>query len=196
MFRCRPPGFHTTIREPKRAHFMAPASKHQNSTRRPPRERRKNEISCGRGKKERNFGRSRGRAVRRRGGPGERPKNLEHTHHTHKQGTTNRHHQQAPTGNNKQEQTTKTMTTTTENLAKKLTLKLAKGGLAKCGHENKLAKFGFKRLRPFIGRRMVGVAAAFGQTCFGNPHLAALAKTTFGQHHIWPKNPNLAILFS
>ena len=63
----------------------------------------------------------------------ERPENLEHTHHTHKQtSTTNKHHQQATTSNNKQQQpettttttttktkTTKTMTTTTaENLVK------------------------------------------------------------------------------
>ena len=71
-----PPGFHTTTREPKRAHLSAPV-----------RER----------KKERNFGRSRGRAVRRRGVRGE-AKNLEHTHHTHKQ--------QPPTSTNKQQQAT------------------------------------------------------------------------------------------
>ena len=35
---------------------------HQNSTRRPPEREEKNEFSGGRGKKERNFGRSRGRA--------------------------------------------------------------------------------------------------------------------------------------
>ena len=99
---------------------------HQNSTRRPPRERRKKEISGGREKKkERNFVRSRGRAVRGRG-----PKIL-NTPTTHTQTTTtNKHHQQAPTGNNQeqqqaptgnnQEQQQQPGTTTTENLAKTL----------------------------------------------------------------------------
>ena len=53
------------------------------------------------------------------GGPGERPKNREHTHHTHTQTTTtNRHHQQAPTGTNRHQQapgTNKQQQATTRN---------------------------------------------------------------------------------
>ena len=65
--------------------------------RRPPTERRKKEIS------ERNFGRSWGGVDRWRGGPTEggpreKLKNLEHTHHTH----TNNNHQQAPPTGTKQ----------------------------------------------------------------------------------------------
>ena len=139
-----PPGFHTTTREPKRAHLSVPVFKNTTKIQREdPRERRNNEISGGREKKERNFGRPRGRAVRRRRVRGRGPKIL-NTPATHTQtsttnrhhqqapptGTTNRHHQQAPpTGTNRQQattsnkpgQTTKTMTTTTtENLAKTL----------------------------------------------------------------------------
>ena len=61
-------------------HLRVPAFKnHQNSTRRPPRERRKNEISGGGEKKKSEIlgGPAEG-AVQRRG-----PKNLEDTHHTH-----------------------------------------------------------------------------------------------------------------
>ena len=48
----KPPGLHTTAREPKRAHLNAPAFKHhQNSTRRPLREGRKKENCGGRRKK-------------------------------------------------------------------------------------------------------------------------------------------------
>ena len=96
---------------------------------RTPRERKKNE-NCG-GRREKKSEILGGPAE---GGPGEKPKNLEHTHHTHKQqpptGTTNRHHQQAPTGTNRhqqaptgtnnQEQQQPGSTTTTENLAKTL----------------------------------------------------------------------------
>ena len=75
---------------------------HQNSTRRPPREGRKEgNFRWERVKKERNFGRSKGRAFRRRGVRGREP---EHTHHTQTTGT-NRH-QQAPTGNNRHQQAT------------------------------------------------------------------------------------------
>ena len=57
--KCKPPGFHTTAREPKRAFEGAGLQKHhQNSTRRHRREGRKS-GNCGeRGKKARNFGRS------------------------------------------------------------------------------------------------------------------------------------------
>ena len=142
----------------KRAHLRVPAlqtpPKFNEKT---PRETRKNEISGGREKKKREI-----LGGPAEGGPGERPKNLEHTHHTHKQQQqqpgTNKHqqapsdtnrHQQVPTGNNRKQQETtgntqeqpRTTTTTTENLAK--TLKhpnwpnavLAKCGLAKCGHD-------------------------------------------------------------
>ena len=68
-----PPGFHTTAREPKRAHLSVPAlqtpPKFNEKT---PREGRKERIlRREREKKERNFGRSRGRAVQGKGGPGE-----------------------------------------------------------------------------------------------------------------------------
>ena len=58
----KPPGFHTTAREPERAHFKGPGlhKKHQNSTRRLPRERKRTKMRAGEGKKERNFGRSGG----------------------------------------------------------------------------------------------------------------------------------------
>ena len=68
-----PPGFHTTAREPKRAHLRAPALQkpHQNSTKGPPRERRKNENCGGEGKKSAKFWAVRRRGPRR-GGPGKR----------------------------------------------------------------------------------------------------------------------------
>ena len=48
----KPPGFHTTAREPKRAHFRAPAFKHhQNSTRRHPERQKKSEMVAGERKK-------------------------------------------------------------------------------------------------------------------------------------------------
>ena len=53
---CPPPGFHTTTREPKRAHLRVPVFKHhQNSTEGPPEREEKNEISGGRGKKRAKF---------------------------------------------------------------------------------------------------------------------------------------------
>ena len=60
-------GSHTT-REPKRAQLRVPAKTPTKFNERTPREGRMNEISGGEKKKERNFGRSRGRAVRQRGG--------------------------------------------------------------------------------------------------------------------------------
>ena len=51
-----PPGFHTTAREPKRAHLRSWSSKHhQNSTRRPPEREEKNEFCGGRGEKSAKF---------------------------------------------------------------------------------------------------------------------------------------------
>ena len=60
----KPPGFHTTTRGPKRAHFSFPGFK--NTTKfheKTPERREKNEMVTGEGKKKRNFGR---RGVRRR----------------------------------------------------------------------------------------------------------------------------------
>ena len=75
-------GFHTTTQEPKRAQLRVPAFKNTTKiAREDPEREEKNEFCGGRGKKERNFGRSRGRAVlgwavrgrvvRRKIGPGE-----------------------------------------------------------------------------------------------------------------------------
>ena len=63
-----PPGFHTTARETKRAHFRAPALQkhHQNSTRRHPERHKKSEFCGGRGEKKPKFW-----AVRQRVGPAE-----------------------------------------------------------------------------------------------------------------------------
>ena len=101
----------------KRAHLRVPAlqtpPKFNEKT---PRERRKNEISGGREKKSAKFWAVQGKGGPAEGGPGERTKNLEHTHHTHKQQqqqqpsttqappSTTKHHQQAPTGTNKHQQ--------------------------------------------------------------------------------------------
>ena len=98
----KPSGFHTTAREPKRAHFMAPSFKNttkiqredtQRDTKRAKRWREREE-------KERNFGRSRRRAVqeglsgggrsgggrsaggRSRGGQTHNHNKTEHTQHT------------------------------------------------------------------------------------------------------------------
>ena len=111
----KPPGFHTTAREPKRAHLRVPTlqSHHQNSTKRPPREEERMEIVAGEGKKERNFGRSGGggRGSRGRGSQGECPnlgrtdENFEHTphrhttpHHTTPQHNTTQHNGGSSTG--------------------------------------------------------------------------------------------------
>ena len=81
------PWFHTTAREPKRAHSEGPGLEHQNSTTRPPEREKKMKTAAGEGKKKRNVGRSGGgrssggrksgpaggrsreRAVPREGGP-------------------------------------------------------------------------------------------------------------------------------
>ena len=64
----KPPGFHTTAREPKRAQ-LAPTlqSHHQNSTRRPPSEEERMKMEAGEVKKKR----AKFWAVRRREGPAE-----------------------------------------------------------------------------------------------------------------------------
>ena len=70
----KPPGLHTTARELQTCTFEGPGLQkhHQNSTRRHPEREEKNEFwRREREKKERNFGRSRGRAVQGKGGPGE-----------------------------------------------------------------------------------------------------------------------------
>ncbi len=126
-----PPGFHTTTREDSSPVWWGAGvphdnqraqtctferfKHHQNSRRRPPRERRKNEISGGRGEKRAKFWAVQGKGGPAEGCPGGEAKNLEHTHHTHTNNNTNKH-QQAPTGTNKQQQAG----TTTENLAKTL----------------------------------------------------------------------------
>ena len=127
-----PPGFHTTTREPKRAHLSAPVFKNTTKIQRedlPEREERK-KFPVGEKKKKRNFGRSRGRAVRRRGFRGRGPKIL-YTPTTHTQTTTTRHqqaptgtnrHQQAPTGTNRHQQATTSNNngTTTEQQQQKI----------------------------------------------------------------------------
>ena len=64
----KPPGLHTTAREPKRAHFRAPALQkhHQNSTRRHPERHKKSETVAGKGEKRAKFWAVWRRAVRRR----------------------------------------------------------------------------------------------------------------------------------
>ena len=118
----------------------APAARSSSNTNKiqredPQREKKERNFRREREKKERNFARSRGRAVRRRGGLGERPKNLEHPPHT--QTTTTNKHQQAPTGTNRHQPGTTTSNNNQNNNRKFgqniKTPKLAKFGLAKCG---------------------------------------------------------------
>ena len=67
-----PPGFHTTSREPKRAHLRVPAFKNTTKIQREDTQRGKKRTNFAAGEgKMRNFGRSRGRAVQGKGGPGE-----------------------------------------------------------------------------------------------------------------------------
>ena len=69
-----PPGFHTTAREPKRAHLRVPEFKNTTKIQREdlPRVRKKEQNGGGRGaKRERNFGRSGGGRGPASGGPGE-----------------------------------------------------------------------------------------------------------------------------
>ena len=68
------PGFHTTAREPKRVHFRAPTfqTPPKFNEKNPPEREEKNEfLQREREKKERNFGRSWGRAVLGKRGVGE-----------------------------------------------------------------------------------------------------------------------------
>ena len=72
----RPPGFHTTTRELQTCTFKGPGLQkhHQNSTRRPQRERKRAKMGAGEGKKSAKFWAVQRRGVRRRvvqgGGPG------------------------------------------------------------------------------------------------------------------------------
>ena len=68
-----PPGFHTTAREPKRAHLRVPVFKNTTKIQRkgPTREGEKNKNCGGRGKKRAKFWAVRRRGVRRRGSGGE-----------------------------------------------------------------------------------------------------------------------------
>ena len=67
-----PPGFHTTVREAKRAHLRVPVFKNTTKIQREDthRVKKRTNFAAGEGKKERNFGRSRGRAVPGRAVPG------------------------------------------------------------------------------------------------------------------------------
>ena len=114
-----PPGFHTTAREPKRAHLSVPAlqtpPKFHEKT---PRERRMNEISGGKEKKKSEIlGGPEGVPAEGVRGRGPKILNTPITHNKHQPSTnkhqqappstTNRHqqqHQQAPTGTNRQQQ--------------------------------------------------------------------------------------------
>ena len=96
---------------PKRT-FECPSLQNTTKIQREPSQEREERMKFPAGerkKKERNFGWSRGRAVRRRGVRGRGPKIL-NTPTTHTPtGTTNRHHQQAPpTGTNRQQPGTTT----------------------------------------------------------------------------------------
>ena len=64
----KPPGFHTTAREPQRTQFRVPAftKKPPKFNEKKPRETEKERISGGRGKKSENLGRSGGGRVRRK----------------------------------------------------------------------------------------------------------------------------------
>ena len=61
----KPPGFHTTAREPKRAQLAPTLSTQPKFHEKTPRERKRAKIVAGEGKKERNFGRSGGGGSRR-----------------------------------------------------------------------------------------------------------------------------------
>ena len=143
-----PPGLHTTAREPKRAHLSAPAFKNTTKIQRedPPEREERMRFPVGERKKRAKFW-----AVQGKGGPAEEgvrgappgvqrrgpkilktpTKNLEDT--TRNLEHTNTQH------------TPHTIEYTQHNThtAKTRTPILSKCGLAKCGHENDLAKFGF-----------------------------------------------------
>ena len=136
-----PPGFHTTVQEPKRAHFRVPALQT------PPKFNQKDQK---RGKKRTNFAAGEGKkrakfwAVRRRAVPGRAvPGRAVPGRAVPGRAVPGRAVPGAPNMNRKFGQNIKTP-------------KLAKWGLAECGHENKLAKFGF-----FLAK------CGFGQIRFG-----------------------------
>ena len=128
-------------RQPESPNVRVPAFKHhQNSTRRPPREGRKERNRGGRGKKERNFGAVRRRAVRHGSGPhrgGVQPpttttNNQQPPTTNNQQPTTNN---QQPTTNNQQpttnnQQPTTNNTTTTRNNKHNTKHTLAQNGMA------------------------------------------------------------------
>ena len=112
-----PPGFHTTAREPKRAHLSVPAFKNTTKIQREDLPEREERNFRWERKKERNFGWSRGRAVRWMGVRVRGPKILNTpTTHINNNNNNNNNNNQAPTGTNKHQQEA----TTTENLAKTL----------------------------------------------------------------------------
>ena len=101
-----PPGFHTTSREPKCAHFRV-SKHHQNSTRRHPKRHRKSETVAGKGRKRAKFW-----AVRWRGGPveGVRRRGPKHPpHNTQQQQNNNTAH------NNTKQHTATTHSNNTEH---------------------------------------------------------------------------------
>ena len=65
----KPPGFHTTVREPKRPRLRVAAFKNTTKTRRHPERGNKSEHGCGRGKKRAKFLGGSALGVRRRGEP-------------------------------------------------------------------------------------------------------------------------------
>ena len=171
-----PPGFHTTTREPKRAHLSVPVFKNTTKIQREDPQKEK---------KERNFRRERekkseilggpGKGGPAEGGPGERPKNLEHTHHTHQQQptTTTNNHQQAPTGNNRHQQATtgnnqeqQATTRNNNNNNRKFGQNTKTPKLAKCGHDKSRStlqntKIGHGLAK--VGQRLEVALKALGQ---------------------------------
>ena len=117
---------------------------HQNSTRKPPEREERKKFLAGEKKKERNFGRSRGRAVRREEVRGRGPKILNTPPHTQTTTPTSTNNKQPTTSNNQEQQATTRNHNNNRQFGQNIkTPKLAKCGLAKCSHENILAKFGF-----------------------------------------------------
>ena len=105
----KPPGFYTTTREPKHAHLRVPVFTNTTKIQRedPPEREERMKFPAGERKKERNFGRSRGRAVQGKGGPvegrcggggpaegGRGPKILKTHNHTTHNNTQHKQHKQ------------------------------------------------------------------------------------------------------
>ena len=86
-------------RQPESPTFTFKGPRLQNSTRRPHKEERMRFSAGERKKKERNFGRTRGRAVWRRGVRGN-THNTQHTQHTQHTPTSTNQHQPAPPSTN------------------------------------------------------------------------------------------------